>query len=176
MDELIRKAKKGDREAFTEAILLIQDDLFNYAYARVNNIEDANDILQETILHAFKHIKKLKEEKYFKTWIIRILINQSKQHFREKYKHNKILEKVHEEMDWSIDNIENKVDLENKYDFILRKLKPIEQTIIILHYGNKYTRKEIAEILNIKEETVKTKLRRIKIKIEQIKSSRKGDK
>ncbi len=172
MEELIKRAQKGDKEAFTEAILLIKNELFDFAYVKVNDVDDANDLVQETMLHAFKSIKTLKEVKYFKTWITKILINECNQYFkRKKHNHDKISKEINNTIDWCIDNVENKLDIESIYNSIIGNLKPIEQNIIILYYGNKYTRKEIAEILNMKEETVKTKLRRIKIKIEKMRNS-----
>lgn len=68
-------------------------------------------------------------------------------------------------MDYSnIDNIEVSLD----FDFICNNLKYEDRTIIILYYMEKFTDKEIGEILSIKENTVKTKRVRAKQKIKNI--------
>ena len=172
MEELINKARNGDKEAFIEAILLIKEELYNIAYIKLNNIEDVNDVIQDTMINAFKNINKLKEAKYFKTWIIKILINECNRFYREKYKRidlfNKILKKTDTNIvDLTIENIDEKLDYKTDYDSLIRKLKPNEQTIIILYFCNNFTKKEIAEILNISVNTVKTRLRRAEEKIKK---------
>lgn len=172
MEELINKARNGDKEAFIEVILLIKEELYNIAYIKLNNIEDVNDVIQDTMINAFKNINKLKETKYFKTWIIKILINECNRFYREKYKRidlfNKILKKTDTNIvDLTIENIVEKLDYKTDYDSLIRKLKPNEQTIIILYFCNNFTKKEIAEILNISVNTVKTRLRRAEEKIKK---------
>ena len=75
-EELVNESKNGNKEAFTELILKYQKDLYRIAKMRLADDYDIDDAIQETMITAFKSIKKLKENKYFKTWIIRILINK----------------------------------------------------------------------------------------------------
>ena len=75
MDELVKRAQQGDKEAFTELILLLKADLYKIAKTRIKNDEDIYDAIQETMIVAFKSIKKLKKIESFKPWIIKILIN-----------------------------------------------------------------------------------------------------
>lgn len=170
LEELINKAKNGDKEAFIECVKLVQNYLFNIAYMKLNNIEDANDVIQETMLNAFKNISNLREPKYFKTWIIRILINECNRFYKEKYKRinlfNKIIRRSDaNEIDWSINTVEDKLDSKMDYDLMIKELNPNEQNIIILYFGNRFSKKEIADILNISINTVKTRLRRAEEKI-----------
>ena len=88
MEELIQKAKNGDKEAFTTIMLSLEKDLYKIAKTRLKNDDDIYDAIQETIIEAFKSIKKLKNTEAFKTWIIRILINKTNDIFRRK-KHKK---------------------------------------------------------------------------------------
>lgn len=170
MEKLINKARNGDKEAFIEAILLIKEELYNIAFVKLKNIEDVNDVIQDTMINAFKNINKLKETKYFKSWIVRILINECNRFYREKYKRfdlfNKILKKTDTNIvDWTMENIDEKLDCKMDYDSLIRKLKPNEQIIIILYFCNNFTKKEIADILNISINTVKTRLRRAEEKL-----------
>ena len=57
MDELVKRAQQGDKEAFTELILLLKADLYKIAKTRIKNDEDIYDAIQETMIIAFKSIK-----------------------------------------------------------------------------------------------------------------------
>lgn len=165
MEELVKQAKKGNKEAFTELMLFLKQDLYKISKMRLQNDDDIYDAIQETMLMAFKSIKKLKYNEYFKTWIIRILINECNKIYKKR-KHNEtvILSDIRETEDTSVNDIEelnNKIDIEN----ICKNLKYEERMIIILYYMERYTDKEIGEILNLKENTVKTKRVRAKEKM-----------
>ena len=67
MEELIQKAKNGDKEAFTTIMLSLEKDLYKIAKTRLKNDDDIYDAIQETIIEAFKSIKKLKNTEAFKT-------------------------------------------------------------------------------------------------------------
>lgn len=76
MQTLIGKAVQGDVEAFLE--LMDRNSLAMYKVARaiLNNDDDVADAVQNTILNCFEKIHTLKKHEYFKTWLIRILINE----------------------------------------------------------------------------------------------------
>ena len=86
MEELVEKAKYGDKEAFTTLILSVENELYNIAKIRLKDNEDIYDAVQETVLIAFKSIKKLRQVQYYKTWIIKILINQTNKIYKQKNK------------------------------------------------------------------------------------------
>ena len=75
-DILVKKAQKGDGEAFIQ--LIQQYELILYRTAKRLGLkdEDIADLLQETILTAFEKITTLKKGQYFNTWICRILLNK----------------------------------------------------------------------------------------------------
>ena len=74
--ELVEKAKNGDAEAFNELIEKNKIKMYKTAKSILNNEDDICDAIQETLISAYKNIDKLKENKFFSTWIIRILINK----------------------------------------------------------------------------------------------------
>ena len=61
---------------FTKNILECEKVLYHIAKSMLQNEDDCADVMQETILIAYEKLDSLREEKYFKTWIVRILINQ----------------------------------------------------------------------------------------------------
>ena len=61
MEELIKQAQKGDKEAFTQLIYEIRQDLYKIARCRLSCEDDIEDAVQETMIETFKNIKKLKK-------------------------------------------------------------------------------------------------------------------
>ena len=74
--ELVEKAKNGDIEAFNELIENNKLKMYKTAKAILNNEDDICDAIHETLISIYKNLNKLKENKFFSTWIIRILINK----------------------------------------------------------------------------------------------------
>ncbi|MEE1390090.1 MAG: RNA polymerase sigma factor [Clostridia bacterium] len=162
MYELVLKAKKGDKEAFTELILQLEDDLYKIARTRLNNQEDIFDAIQETIISAYKSIGKLKKIEFFKTWIIKILINKCNDVYKNIYE-VELDERKSSESDFSnsIVNLENDLD----FEYIIKILNYDERIAMTLYYLEEYTTKEIGEILKTSENTIKTRIARARLKI-----------
>ncbi len=160
MNQLIYKAKKGDKQAFTDLILNIEDELYKIARVRLNNNEDIFDAVQETILSAFKSLHKLRDEKYFKTWIIKILINKCNDIYKSKKADMVSLNdniKADDSNNYSDDNL--------NFEFIIKSLDYDERIAMTLYYLEEYTTKEISKILKTNENTIKTRIARAKTKI-----------
>ncbi len=160
MQELVEKAVRGDADAFLE--LMERNTLSMYKTARgiLKNDNDAADAIQDTILASFERIHTLKNPQYFKTWLIRILINECNQILRH-YKKVNTIEEVPEtpRQDKSLAEVEFKEMLEQvdeKY-----------RVVLVLYYEQGFKISEIAELLELNENTVKTRLARAR---EQIRS------
>lgn len=162
MEKLVEKSKKGDSEAFTKLILNIEKDLYCIAKSRIDNENDIEDIIQETMIIAYLNIKKLKNNSFFKTWIIRILINNCNKFYRRK-KHNSLDDNE------IINNIgSSEIDLSNiEFENFISFLSEDERTILTLYYYLDYTTKEISKILDKREGTICSKISRAKIKIKE---------
>ena len=63
---------------FTQRVTAARDKLFRIAYTILHDEQDCADALQEALLRAWKSLPRLREEQYFDTWLVRILINESK--------------------------------------------------------------------------------------------------
>lgn len=156
---LIKKAKNGDLEALSELIEQSELILYKTAKAILNNEEDVRDAIQETLTSIFLNLKSLKEEKYFKTWATRIVINKCYDIINKNDLNNKKIDKakavheVEEKSNWE-NNLEKNSQLENALNSIDEKLK----LITVMYYYNNFKVKEIADILKIPEGTVKYNL------------------
>lgn len=168
MEELIIRSKNGDEKAFTELVLTMKNDLYRIGKTRLSDDNDISDAIQETMINAYKHLKRLKDNTNFKSWIIKILINECNKIYQKKSKKEKLLERITREetnntIDYSIHSVNAKLD----FDLLIEKLNYKEKLIVTLYYNSKYSCKEIAEILNMNMNTVKSKLTRAKEKVKK---------
>lgn len=154
---LVKRAIKGNDEAFEKLIDIYFDRLYKEAYLKCKNEDDAKEVVQETIYKAYMNIKQLREPKYFKTWISRILINVCNDYL------NKVgmVDLAHEESSFVKeivveDKIEVKIDLYNAIDELEDKYKDA----IILKYIEDLKLEEISNILDRPINTIKTHLRK----------------
>ncbi|GKU26594.1 sigma-70 family RNA polymerase sigma factor [Clostridium folliculivorans] len=158
----VRLAKKGNKEAFCRIIESNKNQLYRIAKGIVHFEADIEDVLQEVTLKAWLQIKKLKKDEYFKTWLIRILINECNTILRKR-KSVITLEEVSftesEEF-----NINEKLDLWNALNSLSYELR----TVVVLFYYEDLPYKDIAAILRISEGTVKSRSSRAKVKLEEI--------
>ena len=161
MEVLVRRAKKGDTEAFAKLILQNEQCMYKIAWSYLKNEEDVADVLQETILICFEKLKTLRQDSYFKTWLIRILINQCNNLLRagknygdeDSIRAVEVKETGYEECEWK----EVLSDLDEKY-----------RVIIMLYYGQKFSIKEISEMLELKQNTVSTRLARAREQLRKV--------
>lgn len=161
--KLIKKAKKGNKQAFEKLILYYEKDLYKIARVRLANEEDINDAIQETIIAVYESIDDLLEISKFKSWMITILINKC----NSVYKKNSLYNQVSYENINAEEFLYKNFDINSDVEFfsLINKLDLDERTILILHYVEKYKLTEIAQILNMKDSTVRSKLLRAKSKI-----------
>jgi RNA polymerase sigma factor (sigma-70 family) len=165
--ELVNEAKLGNKEAFTKIITEMENELYKIARLRLKNEDDIDDAIQETMIKAFKSIKKLKKEEYFKTWIIKILINNCNNIYRKKKKKEILIEDYSMELKSEINKLEH---VENELDFysIIKVLDYEEKIILVLYYMENFTTKEISKIIKLNSNTVKSKLLRAKNKLKEV--------
>ncbi|MCG8500720.1 MAG: sigma-70 family RNA polymerase sigma factor [Firmicutes bacterium] len=150
-DEFISMAKEN------------QEEFYKLAYSYVKNEQDALDVVGESIYKALNSLGKLRERRYIKTWFYRILINESITVLRK----NKavvldtpFIETIAES---ALDKDEI-MDLYNSLDKLDEKYK----TVVILRYMKGMPIDEIAEVLNMNSNTVKTRLKRGVDKLKKI--------
>ena len=142
-----------NREELGTLILQVQDSLYHVAKALLKNDADCADAISETIVKAFSSIHTLREERYGKTWLIRILMNECYAILRRK----KIIV--------SIDAYpqEDREDPRKDYSELYQAISRLPEDMricIVLYYLEGYSVKEVASLLNVTESTVKNRLMR----------------
>lgn len=152
---LVKKAQKGDGEAFIQ--LIKQYEWILYRTAKIFGLkdEDIADLLQETILTAFEKIGTLKEGKYFNTWICRILLNNC---YRFMKQHKQVVSIDSE----TLNTLAHHDRLPIEFDDALNSLEENYRIALTLYYVNGLTTKEISELLHEPEGTIKSRISRAK--------------
>lgn len=168
VETLVKNAKSGDENAFCELMKINKEILYKTAYLYTKNKHDSLEILDETVYKAYVSIKKLKEGKYFNTWIMRILINECINYLNKKKRVSLLGINIANICKGSREdkNLEDRLDLYKAIDKLDGKLK----VVIILRYFEDLTVPQIADILECPIGTVKTHIhkaiKRLKIELE----------
>lgn len=165
MDKLIRKAIKGDKKAFIEIIQPLERKLYIIAKSKLKNEEDAKDAIQETLYYGYRNITQLRETEKFESWITSILINNCNKFYKQ-YDNNYHIPYEESQINKTDDNQYTKVDDKIDFFIFLDLLDDIEKEIFIMFYIQEYTINTISEKIDMNENTIKTKLRRSRQKIQ----------
>ncbi|MCM3733149.1 sigma-70 family RNA polymerase sigma factor [Fictibacillus nanhaiensis] len=148
-EQLVKQAIKGNDDAFLQLIHIFKVDLYKTAISFLRNEEEALEAIQEVTYRAYKGIRKLKEASYFKTWLIRIMINYCNDQLK---KQKRVV--INDEMLESIGVSENHSEMELR-DAMLG-LDDRSREILTLKYFHDLKIKDIAGTMQCPEGTVKT--------------------
>ncbi|MBS4200711.1 sigma-70 family RNA polymerase sigma factor [Bacillus sp. FJAT-49732] len=148
-EKLVKKAIKGNDEAFLEIMNEYKVDLYKTALAFLKNDNEALEAIQEVTFRAYKNIRTLRNAHFFKTWLFRIMINYCNDQLKMKKRHV-----VDDEIIQTLAVSEKFDELEMK-DAML-KLDERSRELLTLKYFNDMKIKEIAEAMQCPEGTVKT--------------------
>ncbi|HEY4506587.1 MAG TPA: RNA polymerase sigma factor [Candidatus Paceibacterota bacterium] len=165
-----------DIRKFEEIVNQYQRDLVNFHYRFVGNRPEAEDLAQETFIKAYKKFDTLKEPDKFKSWLFQIGRNTVIDFFRRNKNKafamdSTILENI---PDTTVDYQERVASMEvtKELDRCIGQLVKEDRAIIKLLYYEGFSYKEISDLLNINENTLKSRLHRArKILLEQIQAS-----
>lgn len=149
---LVVEAKQHDPDAFTMLMQYFAKDMYRTAIAILLNDEDAADAIQDTILACWQKLGTLREERYFKTWMTRILINKC--YDIRKQQVDKVSIEECEEL------IASDRDSNGELKELLSRLQERYRIPMMLFYGEGYKISEIAQLLKIPKSTVQTRLAR----------------
>lgn len=153
METLVKRAMQKDTESFIRLMEEQKQSMLKIAYGFFSNEEDVADVMQQTVLNAFEHIGDLKKPAYFKTWLIRILINNCNQVYSSRKRmvmNTAIADEAYLDC----------YPEDNAFLYLLSLLRKDDRAIFQLYYGEGYTTKEISKILTMKESTVRSRIHR----------------
>ena len=165
----VRRAQAGDAGAFAELYSLVYKDLYRIALLNLNNQHDASDVVSDTVLEAYTSISKLRAEKAFKAWIIKILTVKIK----NKRKEYKEINNFREDVDDLSDAEEAAVSKEIDFGSIevmegFKQLSEEERMVLSLSVVSGYKSEEIARMFGTNANTVRSKVARAKARLKQL--------
>ena len=175
-EQLIAKFQLGDLQAFDILVRRYKDQLLNFVYRFVGNRSDAEDIVQETFLRVYKNKHMYKEIAKFSTWVYTIAGNLAKTELRRRKRHKifSVSNFVNEERDYDIPDREHspekQVDSAIQEEIIqkaIEKLPAKFKEVIILRDIQGFAYEEISQILNIPLGTVKSRVNRGRLKLQE---------
>lgn len=142
------------RESFSEFVVEHKENVYRLAYSYVKNEQDALDIVQDSIYKGLKSLHSIKGKKSIKSWFYRIVVNTALD-FLRKYKKVQVVDDI--ELHAPIEEMEHHdIDLERALEVL-----PIQYyEVIILRFFEDLKLEEIAYVLKLPVNTVKTRLYR----------------
>lgn len=150
----VRRAQAGSQASFINLIKQFELQMYNVARSIVKKDEDCADAMQETVLKAYKSLINLENPSFFKTWLFRILINECNMILRERAK---VVAIDKEERAYpNSSSTAEKIDLREA----VYQLEEVSRTIVILHYFRDLPLRQVAELMDLTEAAVKTRLHR----------------
>lgn len=151
---------KLSKDEFADLVIQNKIPMYRLAMGILKNNADAEDAVSETILIAYEHLYSLKDKTKFKSWMMTMLVNESKRVLKRRKKAV----------------LSDNADLftgaakESNHEILdlVMSLKEEFSQVVILYYYEGFTTKEIAKILRISEGTVKSRLSRARTKLKQL--------
>jgi RNA polymerase sigma factor (sigma-70 family) len=152
--------------------------VFNLALQYANNVQDAEEIMQDVFVNIYQHLNSFRQEADIKTWIYRITINQSLDFIKKKQRKKRsflanLFGIADEKAALEISDFNHPgVDLENKEAIYLlmskiQNLPENQKTAVILLKIEGLSQQEVAQIMNLKEGAVESLLQRAKINLKK---------
>ncbi|HHU20040.1 MAG TPA: RNA polymerase sigma factor [Bacilli bacterium] len=171
-EELIDEIQLGSQAAMEVLVKRHYQYIFAYVYRKVGDYHLAYDLTQEVFVKMMKALKRYRGKNKFKHWLLKIAVNHCRDYFRSRaFKHK---EKEGELAPKLIDQKSNVWDLISKkinseeVKAALEQLPEYQKETIILRYYHDLKIKEIAEVTDSKEATVKSRLRQGQAKLKQL--------
>ncbi|MCX8156544.1 MAG: sigma-70 family RNA polymerase sigma factor [Verrucomicrobiae bacterium] len=167
---LVRRAQRGDLEAFDQLIQRYQERIYSAIYHMTANHEDANDLAQETFIKAYRALPSFKGDATFFTWLYRIAVNKTLNYLRQRKN------RVHlslNDLDAQVENDPdlvalisdktprrdlNLAELQEKLNKAMLKLSDTHRMVVTLHDIQGLPHEEIARIMDCNEGTVRSRL------------------
>ena len=174
--ELIQRSLTGDENAFAQLVKKYQKQVHALAWRKVGDFHIAEEITQDTFLRVYKKLATLKDPNRFAGWLYRIAARQCHAWLRKKRMQTQSLEETDteliEKMTYSqyIAEEQAKAATDAQRDIVQRllaRLRESERTVVTLHYFGEMTCEEISRFLGVSASTVKSRLRRARLRLKQ---------
>jgi RNA polymerase sigma-70 factor, ECF subfamily len=156
----------GDRDAFGQLVERHSRTIFRLGFRMTGNEDDANEVVQEAFMRAYKRLDRFESRSSFGTWIYRIAVNCALDLLgrRQQHETNRVVEDPEHEdgqelqipsTDPSPERLVLSAEMQAKVQEALKALSPAERMAFLLRHFENKSIEEIAQVLNIKEGAAK---------------------
>jgi RNA polymerase sigma-70 factor (ECF subfamily) len=152
--QLLRRAEHGDQAAFHALVDRHAQRLYRLAVSLIGNAADAEDVLQETFIGAFRGLASFEGRASVKTWLTRILVNQAARWRRSRRS------RPAEPMSDSVPAAEAEIESALDVRAAMGQLSAEHQQVLLLREFERMTYEEMADVLDIPRGTVESRLHR----------------
>lgn len=172
---LVAECRQGSKKACYELYRLYAKAMLNVAFRIVGNVEEAEDVLQESFVDAFSKLKDFRQETTFGLWLKQIVVNRSINMLRKRrlelvYMDGEQLENIADDEGYDDSNMQYQVEVVKK---AIQELPEGYRLVLTLYLLEGYDHEEIGQILKINENTSRTQFLRAKRKLSEILEKRK---
>ena len=168
-EELIRCSQAGDWNAFELLLERHMTALARTAYLVTRDREAIQDIMQEALIQIWRDLRSYRPYGSFKAWMLKIMLNKARKHYRKKRVPTVPLEtaiEVSGNAEWPEETVERE-EQTHRLRQALDLLTTDHREVLILRYYNELTVPEIAKVLGCREGTIKSRLSRAHRRLEQ---------
>jgi RNA polymerase sigma-70 factor (ECF subfamily) len=158
--EIVARVLKGDRQAYALLVDEYKSPIYNLAYRMTGNLEDADDLTQETFIRAYQYLWRYDTSKKFFTWLYTLALNLIRNHFK-KNKYNKSSEELSANLlaDKNPSPETELIETQEISVYLLR-LEDESRALLIMKFHQGLTFEEIAQITGKSISAVKMRIYR----------------
>lgn len=167
-DEIIRRIRNGDLNAFEWIVKRYESSVANVIYGILGNDPRADDLGQEVFMRAFRGIKNFGHRAQFKTYLTRIAINVCRDAIRKKERRMMTYEEEAPHLNPLVFDQQEELDAKDLVHTALFQLESEQRAVVVMRIMEGYSTKETATLLKIPEGTVLSRLSRGLGKLRQI--------
>jgi RNA polymerase sigma-70 factor (ECF subfamily) len=169
-EALVARAQRGETKAFDVLVERYKQRLYATVYHMTSNHEDANDLVQDAFIKAYKSLRSFKGQSSFYTWVYRIAVNRTINFLkRRKDRGHFSLNDIDASIETDPDYVElmshvtprreaGLTELQEKLNEAVQKLSEEHRAVVIMHDVQGMTHADIAKVMHCSEGTVRSRL------------------
>ena len=165
---LVSQALTGSHAAFRQIVETHEQSVARTVSGMLGSTADAEDVGQETFIRFYHAMKQYKGEASLKTYLTRIAINLSLNQIKKRKKRKWISMSADPVLSPPSEDVINIKDEKEELEYALRQLEPEFRSVVVIRLIQGYTTKETAEMLDIPQGTVLSRLSRAQQKLKEI--------
>ena len=172
-EALVRDAANGGQAAMERLLMRVQSVAFRFSLLVCGHQDDAEDVMQEALLKTYRHVKKIEHPEAFRTWLFRTVRNfclmKRRRRVSEPARTSELDEaKAVADSGKGPDELAMNAWLGRRLRAALGGLAPVDRMIVLLREMEGLSTRDVAEVTNLSEDNVKTRLHRARVRLREL--------